>query len=349
MSLKEKSSKIDFSVLPAASSGVVNAGRAKTAPGALLAHATEMRSELLQENEALKVSAAKAEEYKGEIERLQNELVQWDGAKAARRLDPRQVRRSKWANRIAESFRGEGFEAFKREIESAGGNVQPIKVRPLGRTVDGARFEVVFGHRRLQACLELGLPVLAVIDSISDIDLFVDMDRENRQRADLSAWEQGCMYVRALEDGLFPSAKKLSEAVGADLTNVGRAIRLARLPQEVVAAFESPLDLQFRFAQKLSEAVERDREGVLRLAREIAAATPRPGAKAVFERLCGEARESVSAPVVLMFEGKRVGEVNRGRDGAVTVRFEAGVVSPSHTENLRRSLLDFLSRAAGRA
>jgi ParB family chromosome partitioning protein len=110
------------------------------------------------------------------------------------------------------------------------------------------------GHRRHQACLELGLPVFAVIEALDDQSLFVEMDRENRQRKDLRPYEIGLMYAKALDDGLFPSAKKLAEAVGIDLSQLGKALSLARLPQDVLGAFQSPLDLQYRWASELVPA-----------------------------------------------------------------------------------------------
>ena len=81
-------------------------------------------------------------------------------------MDPRLIAPSRWANRHPDAFEGPEFEQLRREIEDAGGNVQPIKIRPItdGRTAEGgARYEIVFGHRRHRACLDLGLPVLAVV------------------------------------------------------------------------------------------------------------------------------------------------------------------------------------------
>ncbi|MFD2274834.1 ParB N-terminal domain-containing protein [Undibacterium arcticum] len=87
-------------------------------------------------------------------------------------------RRQKWANRISDSFTSADFLALKEEITQAGGNVQPIKVRPLVGVAD--RYEIVFGHRRHRACLEAGLPVLCLIEAVSDQELFKEMDREKQ-------------------------------------------------------------------------------------------------------------------------------------------------------------------------
>jgi ParB family chromosome partitioning protein len=209
---------------------------------------------------------------------LKERLAQFDGANPARQIDAKLILVSKWANRHEKSFSNDEFEGLKTEIESAGGNIQAIKIRPH-RTLAG-QFEVVFGHRRHRACLELGLPVLAVVEELSDAELFCQMDRENRERADLRPFEAGMSYARALDEGLFPSAKKLAEAASLDLSQLGKALALARLPLDVINAFPSPLELQYRWAPILTQALQKDPEIVLTRAKQLQNQSPRPaGAK----------------------------------------------------------------------
>jgi ParB family chromosome partitioning protein len=223
------------------------------------------------------------ERLKNELEASEGRLKEFDGADVAKNLDPKLVRASKWANRSEASLASKEFESLKLEIEQSGGNVQPIKVRPL-KGVAG-EFEIVFGHRRHRACLELGLPVLALIDDVTDVDLFAQMDRENRQRADLRPFEQGLMYAKALDEGLFPSARKLSEALHVDLSNLGKSLSLARLPADVLNAFSSPLDIQLRWATDLTAALQKDPEIVLARAQQVKKREEKTTPKAVFSFL----------------------------------------------------------------
>ena len=128
----------------------LDASKAKTAPGSMLQFMTAQSA-------AVK-----------EAEVLRDRLANYDGALPARRLDPATVRVSAWANRHADSYQDDAFLALKADIAAAGGNVQPIKVRPLRAAGSGsalaeqgvgpsnpsqnpepaARFEIVFGHRR---------------------------------------------------------------------------------------------------------------------------------------------------------------------------------------------------------
>jgi ParB family chromosome partitioning protein len=239
-------------------------------------------------------------------------LGEFEGAEVTRHIDAKMIHSSRWANRNEASFESSDFGNLKLEIESAGGNVQAIKVRP--RPTKPGEFEIVFGHRRHRACLELGLPVLSVIEELTDVELFAQMDRENRQRADLRPFEQGVMYARALDEGLFPSLRKMSEALGVDVGNASKAMSLARLPQQVLAAFSSPLDLQQAWSTSLSAALQRDPDAVLSRASAVAKMDPKPSAGQVFKELIGEGvvsnNTSKTEPVTVKGAGGRIGKID---------------------------------------
>ena len=214
--------------------------------------------------------------FRGQIQAVENEvtalrerLKQYDGTLPTRKLDPTKIRPSRWANRHEASFATSAFAGLKADIEQAGGNVQAILVRPV-REEEGV-FELVFGHRRHRACLELGIPVLASIwvDDLGDAALFAAMDRENRERADLSAYEQGVMYQRALEEQLFPTQRQLAEGVGVSHTWVRKALAVAQLPPIVVECFRSPLDITFRHAEQINAEIDRDQRQLLRRAEKL--------------------------------------------------------------------------------
>lgn len=286
MGLKDKASKINFASLITQHAPPVETKQPKTAPGAMMAYANDARSELMRENEQLKEQAARASVLESQRNEALTDLKSWDGAKPTRLLDTSQIRRSRFANRHESNFAGAGFEQLKREIQEAQGNVQPIKVRPVGDgDGKGAIYEVVYGHRRLEACRQLGLPVLAVIDNLDDRTLFMEMERENRERADLSPWEQGVMYARALDCGLFSSNRQLANALGVDHSNLGKSLALARLPAEIVDAFATPMDIQLRWAPMLKKALEIDADGIGRRARAIAKSRKPVGSKAVLDQL----------------------------------------------------------------
>lgn len=361
MGLKDKASKIDFASLMAPTAatapGIPESKAPKTAPGAMMAHANDARSELLKENESLRARAMQSDELQAKLGEAVDELRNWDGAKPARLLDPNRIGRSRFANRHASSFLGADFERLKRDIMEAGGNVQPIKVRPATATTasgsgttggadEGIAYEIAFGHRRHEACRQLGLPVLAVIDNLDDRTLFVEMDRENRERADLSPWEQGVHYQRALDQGLFGSNRQLATALGIDPSNLGKSLALAKLPDAVVNAFSSPLDIQLRWAPMLNKALEQDEPGLLKRAEEISGHRGARGPKAVLAYLIEPPPAGASAttvePKIYTAGGKK----------AVTLRFDALGRASMHvhiplSSKLQRELAAFVDGFAG--
>src|SRR5690606_2246681 len=71
------------------------------------------------------------QQVEGEMATLREKLSQYDGSLPTRKLDPKTIRPSRWANRHAASFATSAFNGLKADIEHAGGKVQPILVRPL--------------------------------------------------------------------------------------------------------------------------------------------------------------------------------------------------------------------------
>jgi len=337
-----KTEKLEVST-PELSSPVITASKPKTAPGTLMGFMAN-QSGAIRENELLREQAAR-----------------FDGAMPTRRLDPRSVSASRWANRHESSFDSPEFEALKTEILEAGGNVQPIKVRPIKASVpppnlnieqgvepfnplespvagtkleEGVErfnprvsvdYEIVFGHRRHRACLELGIPVLCLIEEVTERELFVQMERENRNRADLSAWEQGVMYARALDAGLYPSNRQLATSIGRDLGAVGHALALARLPSAVIDAFQSPLDLQFRWAKPLSDMQQSDPEGLIARANALKGRQllPKETFGALIDSGAGQGAKMFNSadPTELKRDGVIAATVTSSKSGHVAVKF----------------------------
>lgn len=296
-------------------------GGARTAPGRML---------------AFREHAIHAET---EINKLREQLQEFDGASATRRLDATTVIPSQWANRHADSFRNASFESLKQDIAQSGGNVQPIAVRAAAG--QPGRWEIIFGHRRHRACLDLGLPVLATVvaEPMGEMELFAAMDRENREREDLSPYEQGRMYRKALDEKLYPSIRRLAEALAVSHTWVGNVLAVADLPQVVVECFRSPLDITHRHAKALTAAMDQDRKAVLRRAERIQKAGERLPAAQAIQALCRSSEvEHENGPRAVIVNGKRVGSWRRGRNGNVQVEIAGAAASDDAVQHALEAL-----------
>jgi ParB family chromosome partitioning protein len=123
------------------------------------------------------------------------------------------------------------------------GLLQPLGVRAL----NGDRYQVVYGGRRLRAVQQLGLDQVpcVVVDVPNDDDLLVQQVIENVQRQDLNDIEKARAFARLREqftedgeqNGTKPNEGDLDEEVGATVGLAARTIRrylgLLDLPPEV--------------------------------------------------------------------------------------------------------------------
>ncbi len=285
---------------PQSPSPVPNAG-GTTVPGRVMANTVHQKSQMLQENETLKTR-----------------VEQLEADPRSQPIDPALIDRSDYANRDDVNFidTDNDFAELKELIRIEGRNTVPVLLRS---TRDG-RYEIVYGHRRVEACRQLGIRVQAIVDHLDDKQLFVAMDLENRSRKNNSPLEQGRFYKKALERGLFPSNKKMAEALGCDLSTMGKAIMVAELPNEVIKAFRSPLEIQFRYATALREACIKDLDRVKRIASELVVVEPRLPAGKVFAKLISEADCEPTSDKGLP-EG--LAAAKKDASGRLTLRFSA--------------------------
>ena len=265
-------------------------------------------------------------------------------------LDTATIRESGAPNRDASAYADAAFTQLKTNIRQAGKNISAIKVRRIkrGRSRHAAAvlFEVVYGHRRLRACQELGLKVLAVIeDDMDDRAALLERVAENTGRQDFTALELGRICVHALETRLFATQRELAAALGRDAGDVSKAIALASLPPAVIAAFSCPSGLQYRHAKLLRDAVARDPSGVLAAAQEISEeiGTRSPGK--VLARLTRNATNTIGpsksgTPIPLAYKGTDFGTLEVGAGGYVTIRI-LDAFGPALGELLKLELQEF--------
>lgn len=169
------------------------------------------------------------------------------GGRAVAEIDPLRIHESRWIATPPEDWSTRDFAALKADIASTGGNVEAIKVRPAeGRSVldcfsndaeSPTTFEIVFGHRRHRACLELGLPVLCVIESVPDTQLIKEFVAGNRAHTKTFSWSLAETLRRAIDGGLFPSVRRLAEGLSQTVTDTAVLLDMARLPHFVRIRF----------------------------------------------------------------------------------------------------------------
>lgn len=100
------------------------------------------------------------------------------------------------------------------------GVIVPIKVRPVGD-----EYEVVYGHRRVEAARRAGLTeVPAIVEGIDDTDALIQALIENVVREDMTQTDEGAAYVALREAGL--SLNDMAQQTGKNRDWISRLIRL---------------------------------------------------------------------------------------------------------------------------
>lgn len=259
-------------------------------------------------------------------------------ATTVRQLDASQVRRSRFANRHPDEFRTREYDEFAADIKASGGNTVPGKVRRLHGDDEGA-FELIFGHRRHQACLDQGLPFLAEVCEADDRTLFEEMTRENLFRKDPTPWDWAQHYASGLRE-IYQTQEELCRANGRSKAHVSLALQLAGLPGQVVEAFPSPVQIQLAWGAVLQDALKSNRDAVLRRAGELKGSGKSAGE--VFRELVGTKARRAKVTEVKV-HGREVGSIAY-RGGVVQLKLNKRTLEAEHLHEFRKLVQDFLAQ-----
>lgn len=220
------------SAVPHARSGGVNGGRATGLP-----------------SEAVSTTAAAFQKkLDGVAEKIQAGHLSVE-------LEPAQVKESVGSDRVGEWEKGEAFDLLRENIRERG-QTQPIRVRPADprwkpeahdptNIPSSVEFYVQSGRRRLAACRELGIKVLAIVATdtgilrdhgstedekaaLSDLE---ERFAENTIRQDLSALERMLsigQLAHRLKNEEHLKQHGISARLGVDQSEVSQSLKLWR-------------------------------------------------------------------------------------------------------------------------
>ncbi len=137
-----------------------------------------------------------------------------------------------------EDMRNDSLQELADSIK-AQGVVQPIVVRPIGKTGDSQRYEIVAGERRWRAAQLAGLQEMpAVIREVADEDAIAMALIENIQRENLNPLEEARALDRLIREFDLTHAEA-AQAVGRSRASVSNLLRLQELSDKVKALLEN--------------------------------------------------------------------------------------------------------------
>ncbi|MBB3742930.1 ParB family chromosome partitioning protein [Rhizobium sp. BK226] len=151
-------------------------------------------------------------------------------------IDPAAVEMSFIRDRIPVDRDAE-FERLKQSIRDSGQQV-PILVRP--DPVRAGHYQAAYGHRRLRAAAEIGVPVKAVVRKLTDEELILAQGQENGPRVDLSFIERA-LFARRLDEHGF-SREMIATALTTDKPETSRLLQVAQTidPEIILAIGPAP-------------------------------------------------------------------------------------------------------------
>lgn len=128
-------------------------------------------------------------------------------------IDPDQIETS---GRLDDRLQIE-IEGLKASISRNGQRV-PILVRPL----EGDRYSLIYGRRRMEACRGLGIKVRAIVTEMEGDQALRDQLLENQERRDLSFIERALVAAALLEGDHLGDAERTNKGV-AEVLNLTEA------------------------------------------------------------------------------------------------------------------------------
>ena len=256
-------------------------------------------------------------------------------------LDPARVR--PWAGN-ARSY-GHLTEDNCRELIDSliaeGGQKVPAVVR----RIDGDpthEYEVIAGTRRhwsiswLRANSWPDMKFLAQIVDLDDEAAFRLADIENRARKDVSDLERARNYAAALAEHYGNHLTRMAERLKLSKGWLSKMLKVAKIPNGVIAAFASPAEVQLKPAYPLAQALDdKDRAAAIRreaarLARDQEARRetgrpPLPSAEVIGKLLsAGTEKDAPEKFVLEGAHGRPAITVQSANRQGVTLRLHAG-------------------------
>jgi ParB family transcriptional regulator, chromosome partitioning protein len=144
------------------------------------------------------------------------------------------------------------------------GQQKPGTVRPI----DGGRFELIEGSRRLAAVKLAKREYLALVGDVPDADIRELGVIENKHK-DVSPYEKAKAYLRQIENGEYENWTQLGAAKGISPPHISRYRACAELEEVYVRLLPSPSDMTLSYGETIARLIKKDGEGLASKAEEL--------------------------------------------------------------------------------
>jgi ParB family chromosome partitioning protein len=120
-------------------------------------------------------------------------------------------------------------------VQSIAENGQEVPILVRNHPISEGRYQIAYGHRRLQAVKLLGRRVFAIVRKLDDVDVVIAQGIENSARRNLSYIERAIFAVNLEKSGF--DRPVIMRALATDKTELSKLISVARaVPADIVKA-----------------------------------------------------------------------------------------------------------------
>lgn len=173
-------------------------------------------------------------------------------------IDPKECEPWEYANRLSNEM-GDMDELIQSIKENK--QLQPALVRAHPKPHDAIRYEIIFGRRRHEACLKLGIPFLVIRKQSLDIQQAIaSQDAENKLRKGVSNYSNAILYKRLLNDGVFKTEKELAAKLGMAISSLNELMTYSKIPSDIVQVIPDIHNLSISLAIKINSLVNKSKK-----------------------------------------------------------------------------------------
>lgn len=180
-------------------------------------------------------------------------------------IKPEQCRRWHFADRSAFEF-GD-IHKLGLDIKN-NGQVEPVIIREIEN--DQFKYEVIAGSRRHKACLEMGLPLKAIVKNVSDHEAFFMQLRENEKQP-ISDYSRG-IHFNSLVENNKATVAELAQLMQCSKEKIYHLLSFANVPSQIWDAVTNMSKVSCRSASTINTLANKGEQyisALIEIAEEI--------------------------------------------------------------------------------
>lgn len=136
----------------------------------------------------------------------------------------------------------------------------PVIARKLENDPDGKKWEIIAGRRRWFSCKHIGEKLRLKSTDANDRDCAILMNLENKDRDDVSEFEDAISYKQQLDANLFDSQDDMAAALDLNKSKLSKMLAVAKLMNHttVMRLFDDITTLKINPVYKLVVEIEKN-------------------------------------------------------------------------------------------